>query len=459
MANPKFDPNKMHFFYKGKYLGSCDPEYIECPELLKLMESDNSVASQILTYMNSLGDPVFPISEEDWGTPETDITKIDIEDLYETFLQEIDYDYSDYPDEFYVGGDYLLPDFEIFVGSVADDVEACGDARGTAIKASTKSPKFEIIRDDDGVSGYKLGNWYLMKLYYWANNYTWYVLNTPEIYLSDYEKRQMHHVSGDNDQGYVSNLKEGKQILLDRYQKEFGDNVQACGDIKASTEPNEPDAKLSKLVDKMFKEAKEVADYLSTHNKNLSKKQDYLVMDLSDAVDSRSTSAVREAIAALNNHTKGTTKAQEYRIVGLYYKFFAGGEYSGLGRNYADDDVQACGDIKCSTNPRYMATMVNASDDGYEQLVEGDDSDDVWEEPKYYARSYYGTNYSGLEDDFYTDNPSELVDWIWEHASRGGYIEVEGPKNRIRLDPDDLAERVEFGDIGEYDIISQIDYL
>ena len=124
------------------------------------------------------------------------------------------------------------------------------------------------------------------------------------------------------------------------------------------------------------------------------------------------------------------------------------------------EDVEACGDIKSSTKPRYMANMVSASvDDGFEQLVDTDEDDSTWEEPKYIARSYYGTNYSGLEDDFSTDDPSELIDWIWEHASRGGYIEVEGPKDRIRLDPDVLAENVEFGDIGEYEIMSQIDYL
>ena len=112
---------QMKFFYKNKFLGACEPGFAECPKLLELMESDKEVATSILNYMNSLGDPVFPISEEDWGTPETNVDNVDITDLYNTFLQELDYEYRDFPDDFYIGGDYLLPNFEIFVGPVAED--------------------------------------------------------------------------------------------------------------------------------------------------------------------------------------------------------------------------------------------------------------------------------------------------------------------------------------------------
>ena len=112
-----------------------------------------------------------------------------------------------------------------------------------------------------------------------------------------------------------------------------------------------------------------------------------------------------------------------------------------------------------TSSTKYTADMcsVGASDEGYEQLAEGDDADTDWAEPKYHAYSYFGKNYSGLEDDFATDDPSALVDWIWDHAAKGGYIEVEGPKDRIRLDPDDLAEQVELGGLDESGILSQID--
>ena len=141
------------------------------------------------------------------------------------------------------------------------------------------------------------------------------------------------------------NTKKDCQYAIDKYTK-----VGAC-DVKASTEPNEPNFDVMKLTDKMFTEAKEVADYLSTHNKNLTKKQDYLVMDLSDAVDSRSTSAVRQAIGELNNNTKGTNKTQEYMITDLYYKFnVSDGDYFGLGRNYAEDSVTGCDTVTGSTD-------------------------------------------------------------------------------------------------------------
>ena len=127
----RFDPNQMHFFYNGEYLGSCDTDYIECPKLLELMNADSRVASQILTYMNSLGDPVF--STEPGGyEAETDVSKVDIEDLYNTFMQELDYSYRDFPDQFCVGGDYLLPDFEIFVGPVAEE-----NVKESAVESST----------------------------------------------------------------------------------------------------------------------------------------------------------------------------------------------------------------------------------------------------------------------------------------------------------------------------------
>lgn len=133
------------------------------------------------------------------------------------------------------------------------------------------------------------------------------------------------------------NTKKDCQYAIDKYNK-----VGAC-DVKAATGPSEPNFAVMELTDKMFKEAKELADYLSTHNKNLTKKQDYLVMDLSDAVDSRSTSAVRQAIGELNNNTKGTNKTQEYMITDLYYKFnVSDGDYSGLGRNYAEDSITGC---------------------------------------------------------------------------------------------------------------------
>lgn len=39
-----------------------------------------------------------------------------------------------------------------------------------------KNIKFEIIRDyDKNVEGYKLGNYYLMKHYYWNNDYEWII--------------------------------------------------------------------------------------------------------------------------------------------------------------------------------------------------------------------------------------------------------------------------------------------
>ena len=64
------------------------------------------------------------------------------------------------------------------------------------------------------------------------------------------------------------------------------------------------------------------------------------------------------------------------------------------------------------------------------------------ESSKYDARyevdSYYGRNYSGLEDDLYTDDFEEVKEWVWEKIQNGGYIKARDRKtgNTIRLDPD-----------------------
>jgi hypothetical protein len=70
--------------------------------------------------MNSLGDPVFPVSEEDYGTPETNVDNVDIDELYYWFMKELSYDYDDHYES--IGHFYNdTGDFEIFDGPVAED--------------------------------------------------------------------------------------------------------------------------------------------------------------------------------------------------------------------------------------------------------------------------------------------------------------------------------------------------
>lgn len=114
--------------------------------------------------------------------------------------------------------------------------------------------------------------------------------------------------------------------------------VDACTDVNASTVCGASEEVLAKL----FKEAKEIVDYFQYHNKNLRKRQDELLMDLSDAVDNGSTVGVRDAIENLKYNTKGMTKDQEYYIMDMYDKFcLADGEYQSLGRptDYYEEPV------------------------------------------------------------------------------------------------------------------------
>lgn len=228
--------DQIKFFYKNRFLGACDADYIECPALLELMKSDRDVATSILNYMNSLGDPVFPVSEEDWSTPETDVSKVDIDDLYATFMQELDYDYSDFPEDFYVGGDYLLPDFEIFVGSVAED----NVVSSTRIKASRydnvpgyKAPKGGYLyifkhgigpgtmpKDVEIIKTKDLPNYYTAV---WLSDF----LTTDE--LKKYDIPDETRINSILDRiGYCQ--KNGDVVPCD--------DVEACGDIMATTASN-----------------------------------------------------------------------------------------------------------------------------------------------------------------------------------------------------------------------------
>jgi len=94
------------------------------------------------------------------------------------------------------------------------------------------------------------------------------------------------------------------------------------------------------LVDQFFADVQDVVDYFRYHNKNLNKTQDYLLYDLEDALDSRSTLAAREAIANLKNHSKGMNNTQSSMIEELYGELFASGEYKDIGRPSYDESYK-----------------------------------------------------------------------------------------------------------------------
>lgn len=75
--------------------------------------------------------------------------------------------------------------------------------------------KFEIIRDCDGVvDGYKLGDWYLMKHYYWNNSYSWIINKTGKC-MYTYCEWEKAYKNGEVE--VVNSCKQGKEILKNRY--------------------------------------------------------------------------------------------------------------------------------------------------------------------------------------------------------------------------------------------------
>lgn len=75
--------------------------------------------------------------------------------------------------------------------------------------------KFEIIRDDENeIRAYKLGDYYLCKLYTWANNYSWIISKELIYFLFDHDFSTLY------DNGTIElahSCREGKQILRDRF--------------------------------------------------------------------------------------------------------------------------------------------------------------------------------------------------------------------------------------------------
>ena len=437
--------DQIKFFYKDKYLGSCDPDYFECDKLYELIKSDSKAATQVLNYMNSLGDPVFP-TEEDEYTPETDVSKVDTNELYNLFMQELYYYYSDFPEDFYVGGDYLLPDFEIFVGPVAED----NVVSSTKIKASRydnvpgyKAPKGGYLyifkhgigpgtmpKDVEIIKTKDLPNYYTAV---WLSDF----LTTDE--LKKYDIPDETRINSILDRiGYCQ--KNGDVVPCDDSNTWEGYSLDACDDIMAATTSNRytiksvsdegtfylvkdwrknrelwvikdrmdshpdwwftssgkakqslksllsvmddylsdtftvvdmsgnetpldvkdlgfthipiydtTDVDKTKLVRQVIKQAKEIRDYFQSHNNNLNHKQEQYLEDLSDGIDNESVAAIRDAIENMKYNSKNLRSEQYNLIMDLYDEFnLAGGKYQGMGYP-EDDEVNACGDISCST--------------------------------------------------------------------------------------------------------------
>ncbi len=133
--------------------------------------------------------------------------------------------------------------------------------------------------------------------------------------------------------------------------------------IKASAEPNTPDANKSKLVRQIIKQAAEVRDYFQSHNNNLNRTQEQYLEDLSDGIDNESVAAIREAIEGLKYNSKNLRKEQYYLIEDLYDEFnLAGGEFEGMGRPDSTD-IDACGDVKVATSTDKALQHIKAAID------------------------------------------------------------------------------------------------
>ena len=88
--------------------------------------------------------------------------------------------------------------------------------------ATNSKVKFEVIKDYDGeIQAYKLGDWYLCKIYTWGNTCNWYIFDHKVISLFSYEQSALDYAEDSADgQGYVKNYQDGRRILIERYLAE-----------------------------------------------------------------------------------------------------------------------------------------------------------------------------------------------------------------------------------------------
>ena len=117
----EIDPNKtVHFFCNGELIDECPADAIASEPFYNVMLNDPEIATAVMDYLNSFGDPIIRVSEDDWHTAETNIENVDIRDLYETFIWWIQHEYDDWG-ELYVDS---IPGCEIFTGEVVDEYVA-----------------------------------------------------------------------------------------------------------------------------------------------------------------------------------------------------------------------------------------------------------------------------------------------------------------------------------------------
>lgn len=82
-------------------------------------------------------------------------------------------------------------------------------------RETKKAIKFEKVKDGWGETrGYRLGEYYLMKVYGWNNSYSWIINKTGDYHYSNYEFSML---LADGEVQLVKSCREGKTKLRNLY--------------------------------------------------------------------------------------------------------------------------------------------------------------------------------------------------------------------------------------------------
>ena len=350
--------------------------------------------------------------------------------IYENFgqaeIRKLRDKYSELPD-----GDTDVRTAERNYNSIREFEDWCVNYVGasTSVKASKDGAKYTIKSVSDEGEYYLVKDWrknkelWVSKAKMDSNPQYWFTSSAKALQSLKSLLNVMFEDYGSDDFFIVDDMGNETPVNLNvrkngLWEKDF--DVFTSKQVKASKEPNEPDAKKTKLVNEIIKRAKEIRDYFSNHNNNLNRRQDEILEDLSDGIDNQSISAIRDAVENMKYNSKNLRKEQYSLIIDLYDDFnLAGGKYQGMGYPSADeDDVEACDKVQGSKKVMSASGLKYADKVRFEDIYPSDRDIDFFftSDDADYARELLGDEEGLVGFTIEVSLPKDYDGKSWEEA-------------------------------------------
>ena len=237
------------------------------------------------------------------------------------------------------------------------------------------------------------------------------------------------------------------------------------GDIKATTDPNASDA-----CDKVTASTNDsdIVNTIYSVMMNYEYGYDPDMTDINSMLQELTNKGVHVDIsdafkkAWVSAHNKAERKTWGDSGDSYQYDSLTPGELEAI-ENYDTEYWEYVKDHPLNLKPasvtsstKYTADMcsVGASDEGYEQLAEGDDaeSEEYIEGGKYYVAGYLQSSYRGLMEDMYSDDFEEILTNAGDMAGQGLYVEITNRADgrSKRYTPEDFEEAASNGEYPDH---------